>query len=804
MNNAALHVSMRQDGFAFAPSTAHHDPMQRLNRLAVALALPMNFCKMLPALACFALSLACAIGAPPGTYTKRIVVDQFGYLPDLPKMAMISNPQTGFNSGQNYTPGGTIEVRSWPDDTVVFSGAPAAWNGGATHSQSGDRVWWFDFSSVQRWGEYYIYDPANDACSPRFRIDQKVYEDALKQATRMYYYQRRGIAKAQPYADARWTDGVNFMGPLQDTQCELIGNPVASTQKDLRGGWFDAGDYNKYVTFTCSAVSDLLFAYYQNPLIWPDNWDIPESGNGTPDLLDEIKWELDWLLRMQNTNGSVLSKVGVNGFQGASPPSAETSQSFYGAESTSATLTAAGNFAQAVRAYQSAGMTAYANTLSNAAVAAYNYAVANPSVVFNNSGFQSANPEVSASDRTNMQMRAAVFLYDLTRQAAYKSYVEANYAKIRGISSYWWNYYDSYIQDALLYFTTLPGVSASVASNIRNYKQSSMNGGGFFGAWTSRTDAYQAYLADGDYVWGSSQEKGHAGMLYDEQVTYGLNPSQATNYRACAAGYVHYMHGVNPLSMVFLSNMHEHGATSSANEIYHSWYAHGTIYDDALTSSSGPAPGYVPGGCNASFVQDSAYTGPSLAPPLNQPQQKSYKDWNSGWPDDSWQITEPGIYYQAAYVYLLSRFVRPMTYQDWATGYGLLGTNADALADANGDGVRNLMEYAFNLSPTVNESTNLPLFSLQRRTVHGVSGTYLTVQFPRQLGQTNLTYFLEATSDLVNWTAICTAAGSSPASGPGLISETGTAYLRQVLACDIAPVEISAAPRFVRFRLTLH
>ena len=64
-----------------------------------------------------------------------------------------------------------------------------------THAQSGDKVWWFDFSSVTRWGEYYIYDPANDTRSARFRIDHDVYEDVLKQAVRMYYYQRRGAAK---------------------------------------------------------------------------------------------------------------------------------------------------------------------------------------------------------------------------------------------------------------------------------------------------------------------------------------------------------------------------------------------------------------------------------------------------------------------------------------------------------------------------------------------------------------------------------------------------------------------------------
>ena len=249
--------------------------------------------------------------APPGTFSLHIAVDQFGYMPDMTKVAVISDPQQGFNAGESYTPGSTLEVRTWDSNTVVYSGSPVAWSNGVTHAQSGDRVWWFDFSGVTRWGEYYIYDAANDARSARFRIAHDVYEDVLKQAARMYYYQRRGAAKTVPYADARWTDGTNFMGPLQDSHCRLITNPTLATEKDLRGGWFDAGDYNKYVTWTDSLFSDLFFAYRQNPLIWPDDWNIPESGNGIPDLLDEVKWELDWLLRMQNSNGSVLTKMGA-------------------------------------------------------------------------------------------------------------------------------------------------------------------------------------------------------------------------------------------------------------------------------------------------------------------------------------------------------------------------------------------------------------------------------------------------------------------------------------------------------------
>ena len=750
-------------------------------------------------------TLQCANASPPGAYTLRIAVDQFGYAPDMTKVAVISDPQQGFNMDESYTPGTTLEVRTWGSNTVVYSGAPVAWNGGATHTQSGDKAWWFDFSSVTRWGEYYIYDPANDTRSARLRIDHHVYEEVLKHAVRMFYYQRRGTSKPAAYAGTLWSDGTNFLGPLQDSQCRLITNPTPGNQKDLRGGWFDAGDYNKYVNWTANPLSDLLLAFRQNPLIWPDDWNIPESGNGVPDLLDEVKWELDWLLRMQNANGSVLSKVGVDGFQGASPPSTESAQVFYGAESTTSSFTTAGNFAEAVRAFQLVGLNAYANTLSNAAVAAYNWAVANPSVIYTNTGFASGSPEVDtgnyAYERDALRIRAAVFLYEITGQSTYRTYVESNYQNVHALQWGWWGQYEMPVQDALLHFTTLPGVTASVVTTIRNSKQSSINGGDFIGAWNSGSDPYRAYLTDDSYHWGNNQIKSKTGLLFAEQTVYGLNTAQAAAYRAASAGYLHYLHGVNPLTMVFLSNMYDYGADNCVNEMYHSWFGDGTIYDNALTSPNGPAPGYVTGGANKNFAPDPSYVGPMLIPPMSQPVQKSYKDWNTSWPEDSWEITEPGIYYQAAYVYLLSRHIRPITYQDWTTGNGLTGASTNLTADPDGDGVVNGIEYAFDLSPQTADKSSLPHFSLETHNVNGTNGTYLTVQFLRQLGATNLTYVLQGSDDLTNWSPVCTIAGTSMPSGSGFISETGTAYQRTVLARDIVPVEQATRSRFVRFSL---
>ena len=75
---------------------------------------------------------------------------------------------------------------------------------------------------------------------------------------------------------------------------------------------------------------------------------------------------------------------------------------------------------------------------------------------------------------------------------------------------------------------------------------------------------------------------------------------------------------------------------------------------------------------------------------------------------------------------------------------------------------------------------------------------------PRQLGSTNLTYVVQGSSNLVHWTALCTAPSTNPPGGPGFLFETGTAYQRKVGARDTVPVEQATSPRYVRFALIWH
>ncbi|HEM49557.1 MAG TPA: glycoside hydrolase family 9, partial [Caldithrix sp.] len=240
------------------------------------------------------------LSAKPDSLQKYIMIDQFGYHNNDPKIAVIVDPQIGFNAEDSFEPGLIYEVRKWDSDQIVFTDTILQWNKGAVDFTSGDRGWWFDFSKVREDGDYYIFDNEKKVGSYKFKIAADIYKDILKAALRVFYYQRLNDPKEKPYAEDPWTDAAAFMGSGQDSEARYqFDKDNPDLAKDLSGGWMDAGDYNKYVTFARSPIHMLLTAYEQNPECFTDDFNIPESGNGIPDLLDEVKYELEWIKKMQ-------------------------------------------------------------------------------------------------------------------------------------------------------------------------------------------------------------------------------------------------------------------------------------------------------------------------------------------------------------------------------------------------------------------------------------------------------------------------------------------------------------------------
>ncbi len=604
--------------------------------------------------------------AGPAQTTPYIKIDQFGYFPTAKKVAVIVDPQSGYNAAESFNPGtgaNQYQVRRWSDDAVVLSGTLQAWNGGATHGQSGDKGWWFDFSALTTAGSYYIFDVQNNVGSYRFDIGDTVYDEAMKHAMRSFYYQRLNFAKQAPYTDHKWADGASYEGANQDrfaTSRFSKGN--AATAKDLHGGWMDAGDVNKYTTFAESAVIQLAEAYRINPNAFKDNYNIPESGNGIPDILDELKYELDFLKRMQDgtgTNGFFL-KMGVDNYNEVSPISTDTRPRYYLPECTSATLAGAAMFAVAGQTFKThASLLSYGNDLIVRAEAAWNRTkiTTNNFTTFetnNDDGdIKSGDADRTAEEQLGSAFVTAVYLYEATGKAEYKTFVESQYVNVKPFKDTWWGPYWIPQQLAFLRYTTLSGVSATVANNIRNQK-AGMNYLMSVTDYSAATDLYRAYMPDSQHHWGSNQVRSNGGALNLDFITFNINPASQTQYREVAEQYLHWMNGVNPMNLVMLSNMSVAGAENSVNEIYHTWFTNGTVWDNVLTSANGPAPGYVTGGPNKSY-------GGSVANITNQPPQKAYKEWNNGSPENSWEITEPSIYNQAAYIMLLGRLMNTTT-----------------------------------------------------------------------------------------------------------------------------------------------
>lgn len=613
---------------------------------------------------------------PPSIISKHIKIDQFGYLPASKKVAVIVDPQVGYNESESFSPGtgaNQYQVRKWADDAVVFSGTLVAWKSGNTHVQSGDKGWYFDFSSVTTPGSYYIFDVENNVGSYGFEISSVVYNNVLKQAARMYFYQRINFAKQPPYTDAKWADGAAFGGANQDyaaTSRYDKGN--ATTARDLHGGWMDAGDYNKYTTFTFNTLCNLLEAYRMHPVYFADDYNIPESGNGVADILDEVKWEMDWLTRMQDATGTngLLLKVGVDNYSAVSPPSKDKNPRYYVPECTSSTLTGASVFSLAGIVYKSlpnSAMAAYGDNLLNRAANAWNRAKA---TTINFSTFETAcddqdikagDADYGADEQIEMIVTAAAYLYEATGNAEYKNCFDSMYLKAKPIIYYWWGPYSAPVQRAMLRYTTLPGATAAVVANIKSIK-SNQNGVLSINDYTAATDLYRSYMPDNQFHWNSNEVKSAAGLDNYDFVTFNINPTQHELYKEAGEGYLHWFHGINPMGKVMLSNMYGAGGDDCVNEFYHGWFGDGTIWDNVFASPNGPAPGYLIGGVNKDFARyDNSVVYSS--PPKDQPVQKSYKEWNTGWNtalganENSWEITEAGIYTQAAYIALLVRTI---------------------------------------------------------------------------------------------------------------------------------------------------
>jgi hypothetical protein len=634
---------------------------------------------------CLALTLTVSLstlvvpGAVPALgddVTPQITVDQFGWLPGSRKVAVLAEPVRGQNADVAYHPGPGFEVRRQADGAVVFRGKLKGWNQGNVSELAGDRVWHADFSDLRAPGTYHLYDPANRVGSVPFRIGDDVYRPVLRDSVRTFYYQRSGTPITAKYG-GKWHHGGGHLGPAQDRAARYTqGGKAQGRPRNVLGGWFDAGDLNKYVPYLETTLFDLLWAYELNPRAFGDDTNIPESGNGVPDLLDEVKWELDWLLKMQDDDGGVFNRVAGRSFDnGPDPPGSDTQPRFYTAKTTWATAIASAGLAHAARVYDryDRAFPGYAARLLAAARRAWEYLEAHPEMTpadgTDGDATVAATPAASNknADRRS-RVHAAAQLFKALGEPAFKAYVDRWAPDVAATAENGLHPFAGgkhvdplnhvALTQALFVYATTKNASPAVAGPFKDALARTAEA--IRAATGGPDDPYLAYHFADHYCWGSNQVKGRWGRILLMTTALAKNPAQHGAYREIMAGYLHFIHGRNPLALCFLTNMGHAGGDRCVTEIFHQWFRDGSPLYDGKSSRYGPPPGYLAGGPNKFFSVD------WIRPPFGEPPMKAYRDWNSAWNaqrganESSWEITEPAIYYQAVYTLMLSQFVSPV------------------------------------------------------------------------------------------------------------------------------------------------
>lgn len=284
-----------------------------------------------------------------------------------------------------------------------------------TWDASGEKVLLGDFSSFTAPGAYYVVINDTIASYP-FKIKKELYKPALKAAIKSYYFQRASMPIEEEFGGIYQRKA----GHLDD---KCIYHPSTGRSEgtlNAPGGWYDAGDYGKYVVNASLSVGQMLLILEQFPEMMKETvLNIPETGNGITDLWDELRYELDWLQTMQDEDGGVFFKLTGLGFGGFIMPEAYDLDRYVIGKGTASTLDFAAVLAQASRLYQSIDPDWSAKALE-ASKKAFLWAEKNDNIPFKNPEDVSTG-EYGDSDFSDDFFWASSELYLATKEDRYKA-----------------------------------------------------------------------------------------------------------------------------------------------------------------------------------------------------------------------------------------------------------------------------------------------------------------------------------------------------------------------------------------------
>ncbi|WHM40748.1 glycoside hydrolase family 9 protein [Streptomyces sp. BPTC-684] len=529
-------------------------------------------------------------GVPPEKYEPdtgpRVRVNQVAYLPTGPKNATLVTDATTKLPWQLKNAHGTVVARGW----TVPRGVDAS---------SAQNVHSLDFGAYRKPGQGFTL-VADGQTSRPFDIGTAAYQKLRLDAAKYYYTQRSGIAIRDDLRPgyARPAGHVD-VAPNQGDGAVPCRPGVCDYALDVTGGWYDAGDQGKYVVNGGIATWELLSTYErslhartgQPAELGDGTLAIPESGNGVPDILDEVRWELDFLLKMQVPDGQPLAgmahhKIHDEKWTGLPLlPSDDPQKRELHPPSTAATLNLAATAAQAARLYRPYDP-AFAAKALRAARKAWTAALAHPGM------YASASDGIGggtyADDNVSDEFYwAAAELFLTTGERTFEDYVlrsPVHQADIFGSLGYDWS---RTAAAARLDLATVP----SRLPGRDKVRQSIVHGADRYLATLKAHPYGIPYAPDGSqYDWGSNHQILHNAVV----IATAYDITGASRYRDGAVQSMDYILGRNALNTSYVTG---YGEVNSHNQ-HARWYAH-----QLDPSQPNPPAGTLAGGPNSS-IQD--------------------------------------------------------------------------------------------------------------------------------------------------------------------------------------------------------
>lgn len=470
-----------------------------------------------------------------------LVLNQVGYQPDWPKTAFLLNAA---HLDVDDPDASEVTVVDLKTKAVVLHQQPSK-----PFRDPETKIWLqtIDFSELKAPGSY-ILKQGKHQSSP-FQIGETIYDNALITLLRSYYLQRCGVMLDDPmtglyHPPCHRLDGQLSHGDFQTPE----GTALAA-----HGGWHDAGDYGKYVATAAVTIGRILSLYEQAPGLFQDGQlSIPESGSGQPDLLDEMAFGLDWMVRMQRRDGGVYRKLSGQEWPIGKAPHEDTQPRLIYGVSTPETAKFAAAMAMAARIYQPFD-SELSQTYLDAAVLAWDYLQQHPEMeegwkAGDDSGsgkylYSEIDNEASLKTDEDDRLWAAVELWLTTGKPSYEAHINRYLLRQDYGLFEWKNPAPLALSDYL--FVSGDRGNKKLKKKIKNKIISRAD------QLLDTIEKDKFRLANQRFIWGSNK------MVAEEGITllYAYQLTQKPVYRDAAIEQLDYLFGRNPFNQTFVTGL---------------------------------------------------------------------------------------------------------------------------------------------------------------------------------------------------------------------------------------------------------